>query len=419
MLTALSRTGYRALLTAQVVSIAGTGLATVALGLLAYDLAGARAGLVLGGVFAVKMVAYVVLGPLGSAIVHRWPPRRVMVASDLVRVGAAACLPWVTAVWQVFVLVFVLQAASAVHTPTFQALLPTVLTDEREYTQALSLSRLAEDLEMVAAPALAAVLLIVLPSSALFVGTAAGFAVSAALIWRSARGGQQPSAPAPSQPGSLAARALSGIRAMGRTPALRPVLAINLAVAAGGALVLVLNVVVIQDLLGRSEQVAAGALIALGAGSTLVAVMLPRAHARMPERAVMLGGAITVTTATAAAALIPVVAHANGALVAVLAIWALVGAGWSAAETPVGRLIVRATEPNRRPAVYAAQFSLSHATWLVMYPLAGLLGTVGGVQTAALVLAGLAAGATLAAVLTWPARTEPARLPELERGGVR
>ncbi|MBW8738660.1 MAG: MFS transporter, partial [Streptomyces turgidiscabies] len=56
MLAVLRNRAYRRLFTAQVVALIGTGLATVALGLLAYDLAGADAGSVLGTALAVKMV---------------------------------------------------------------------------------------------------------------------------------------------------------------------------------------------------------------------------------------------------------------------------------------------------------------------------------------------------------------------------
>ena len=49
----------------------GTGLLTVALGLLAYDLAGAAAGAVLGAAYAIKMVAYVGIAPLAGAFADR------------------------------------------------------------------------------------------------------------------------------------------------------------------------------------------------------------------------------------------------------------------------------------------------------------------------------------------------------------
>lgn len=68
----------------------------------------------------------------------------------------AACLPFVNTVWQIYVLIFVLQAASAAFTPTFQATIPDILPDEQDYTDALSLSRIAYDMESVLSPLLAA-----------------------------------------------------------------------------------------------------------------------------------------------------------------------------------------------------------------------------------------------------------------------
>ena len=54
MLEILADRRYRHLFAAQVVALLGTGLATVALGLLAYDLAGEAAGMVLGTVRRTK-----------------------------------------------------------------------------------------------------------------------------------------------------------------------------------------------------------------------------------------------------------------------------------------------------------------------------------------------------------------------------
>ena len=48
MLKVLANRAYRHLFLAQVIALVGTGLATVALGLIAFDLAGANAGAVLG-----------------------------------------------------------------------------------------------------------------------------------------------------------------------------------------------------------------------------------------------------------------------------------------------------------------------------------------------------------------------------------
>src|SRR3546814_6098179 len=143
----LANPTYRNLFLAQVVALLGTGLATVALGLLAHDLAGADAGVVLGTALAIKMVAYVGIAPVAAAFAERLPRRRVLVCLDMVRAAVALSSPFVTEVWQVYVLIFVLQSASAGFTPSFQATIPDVLPDEADYTPALSLSRLAYDLD--------------------------------------------------------------------------------------------------------------------------------------------------------------------------------------------------------------------------------------------------------------------------------
>ena len=57
MLEILADRTYRHLFLAQVVALLGTGLATVALGLLAFDLAADGAAMVPGTVSTIKMVA--------------------------------------------------------------------------------------------------------------------------------------------------------------------------------------------------------------------------------------------------------------------------------------------------------------------------------------------------------------------------
>jgi len=75
-----------------------------------------------------------------------------------------------------------LQSASATFTPAFQSLIPSVLPDTRDYTRALSLARLAYDLEALVSPIIAAALLTVVTYNNLFLGTALGFASSAVLV---------------------------------------------------------------------------------------------------------------------------------------------------------------------------------------------------------------------------------------------
>lgn len=401
---------YRRLFGAQVIALVGTGLATVALGLLAYDLAGADAGSVLGTALAIKMVAYVVIAPAVAAVADRLPRRALLAGSDLIRAGVALFLPFVSQVWQVYVLIFLLQTASAAFTPTFQALIPEVLPEEHDYTRALSMSRLAYDLESLFSPALAAVLLSVLTYDRLFLGTAAGFVASSALVVSAALPGRvrDSTAPAPC-PGRPYAKATAGARLFLGSPPLRSLLAMNLAVAAAGAVVTVNSVVYVRDFLGLSAESVALALGAYGAGSMAVALALPRILENRPDRRVMLAGASLLPVAFGALGVITSAHDGDWRLPALLGTWAVFGAACSMVLTPAGRVIRRAAPEGDRTAVFAAQFSLSHAAWLLTYPLAGWVGAKAGLGWATAALGALALAAAALAARLWPA--EPGRRP--------
>ena len=404
MLKTLRDPTFRHLFAAQVVALVGTGLATVALGLLAWQLAGDNAGAVLGTALAIKMVAYVTLAPVAAAIAERLPRRAFLVALDLIRAGVIACLPFVDQVWQVYVLIFFLQAASAGFTPAFQAVIPDVLKDEDDYTNALSLLRLAEDLEQLASPMLAALLLTVVSFLVLFAGTTLGFVASALLVVTArlpdrVRG----------EDSHFWADVTKGIRIYTRTPRLRGLMVMEAAVAAAGAMVYVNTVVLVQARLGLGEEAVALAFAGFGAGSILAAFLLPRILDRLEDRPVMIGGAALMV---AGVSLVPLV----GSLAALIALWAVIGFGFSLTQTPIGRIINRSAREADRGAVFAAQFALSHACWLVTYPLAGWVGAGAGLSVAALVLAAIGAAGLAAVLRLWPADDQAVLLhdhPEL------
>lgn len=389
---------YRRLFTAQALSLVGTGLTTVALALLAYDLAGKDAGAVLGTALALKMIAYVGIAPLVGAIAHRLPRRSFLVALDLVRAGIVLFLPFVTAIWQIYVLIFVLQSCSAAFTPTFQATIPDVLTDEKRYTEALSLSRLAYDLEALLSPTLAAALLTVTGFRTLFVGDAVTFLVSAALVLSTVL----PAAKPVERTGGVWSKTTYGMRLYLATPRLRGLLALNLAVAASGAMVIVNTVVYVRIILGGDNSAVAWLMAASGGGSMLAALFLPRVLTWMPERTAMIGGAVLLALGLAAAATLPGFAIAAG-------LWLLLGIGSSLVQTPGGRLLRRSSQSEDRPALFAAQFALSHACWLLTYPAAGWLGATFGLTTAFVAMVGVVVVASVLAITLWP-RVDPTEI---------
>lgn len=387
----LANPAFARLFAAQVVALLGTGLSTVALALLAFQLAGGNAGVVLGTALAIKMLAYVFFAPVVGGLAHRLPRKPLLITLDLLRAGLVLLLPLVTAIWQVYLLIFLINLMSAGFKPVFQAIIPSLLPDEDQYTRALSWSRIAYDLESLASPLLAAVALLVIGYSSLFAANAAAFLGSALLVMSTTL----PATVAVQRSGGIPAEIMFGVRAYIKTPRLRALLALYLAVASASAMVIVNTVVYVQEILGRRDEHTSFALAAAGAGSMLTALLLPRLLKRATDRWVMLGGSGLLALGLMTLALEPDYA-------ALLAIWFWLGAGGCLVQTPVGRLLVRSSAEADRGAYFSAQFALSHACWLIAYPVAGKLGAWLSIPTAGLLLGLAALGFTLVAWALWP-----------------
>lgn len=393
MLRALRLPTYRRLFAAQVVALLGTGLATVALGLTAYDLSGTDASALLGLIFTVKMIAYVGVAPVATALLRRVPRRTLLVSSDAVRALAALALPFARDLPSILLLVFLLQASSATFTPAFQGVIPHVAEDPEDYTSALALSRLAYEVEAIVSPALAALALLLLPTSGLFVGTALGFLGSALLVLSA---GLPRDLDAAGDEPPTRERLVRGARLLVRTPALRPILMLNLVEAAVVAIVLVETVVIVRSDLGLGEAWVAVFLGLQGAGSIGAAAALPRLlRGRRPLDVVVPAAGTLVALAAATAGVLWAHPPLLGVWIGVL--WVVIGVAWAVASTPLSLMIRDAVDPALLTEAFAGQFSLSHACWLFTYPTIGLVGAA-SVPAAALVGAAVGGAALLGAV---------------------
>ncbi len=401
MLAVLRNRRFAALFASQVSSLVATGLLTVALALVAVRLdPGAAAGII-GTALTIRIAVYVVVSPLASALLAGRSSRAVLVGADLVRLIVAGALVFATAPWQLYVGIVLLQTASAVFTPTYQAVIPRVLPDERDYTAAQSLSRLAYDLESLLSPPLAALLVLVLPPQALFGIVALGFLGSGLAVLLARLHDQVGSTAEP-----VRRRLLRGLGVLARTPGPRFAAVLDAATATIYATVLVSSVVLLIDAgadPADPSAALAAVLVAFGLGSIAVAVALPALLRRLRDTTVMLLGAGVAVLALAGAA---AAALLDGlSVLGIGALWAVLGASSSAISTPSARLIRTEVAADQHAAVFAARFSTSHAWYAVTYPVAGLLGTIAPSGAATAALAGLAAVAVVAGLAMVPPRS--------------
>jgi hypothetical protein len=208
-------------------------------------------------------------------------------------------------------------------------------------------------MESLLSPVLAAVALTFMSFGWLFLGTSAGFLVSALLVLSTRIPDARPSTHTKAWD-----KASAGIRTFLRTPRLRGIMALNLVVAAAGSMVVVNTVNYVRDELGGSQSDVAWMLAASGTGTLLAALALPRVLDRITARTVMMTGAGVLVGSTTAA--VTLIAAGLTTWTGTAIIWTVVGIGMALIITPTGKVLRASVGRNVIPEAFAAQFSLSH-----------------------------------------------------------
>src|SRR6056297_1556592 len=398
----MANAAFRTLFAAQVFSLIAIGLMTVGMSLAAYRIGGAAAaGQILGFLLAVKMVAYVCIAPLAQALFAGHGRKRTMIGLDLARMVLLLPMAFATQTWQLAALALVFFAVSAGFTPLFQSVIPDVLPQEETYSRALVWSRIAYTLESVLSPVVAGLMLQIVAAEFLFWVAALAFGGSLCALAVTRFPGEAPD----QRKQAFLARAMAGLQIYRKTPRLRGLFLLNFALSLSMAWILVNSVVLAGTRLGDAEREYPILMTFYGLGAAAGAVTVPRLVAALDERRVMLGGALLHAALALAIAAQP--AHA-----VILAVYVGFGMAASLVLTPGGLVVARSARAADRPAVFAAQFSLSHAGWLVAYPLAGVLATRAGLEPALLILSAATVVVALVGARVWPARDPVERVHE-------
>jgi MFS family permease len=205
---------FRLLFWGQALSVVGDRITPVAI---AFAVLGLGSASDLGLVLAAGGVPFALFALAGGVWADRVGRRRVMLASDVVRVisqttTAVLLLTGSAEVWMLAVLAFVYGTAAAVFMPALIGLIPQTVSAAR-LQEANGLLALTRSIASVAGPALAGVIVVAAGSGEAIAVDAATFAVSALCLARM-RPGAEPTAAIP-EAGAVAQegeRFLAGLR---------------------------------------------------------------------------------------------------------------------------------------------------------------------------------------------------------------
>jgi MFS transporter, NRE family, putaive nickel resistance protein len=350
---------------AQTINLVGDALTWLGLALLAFELAGDKAGTVLAVALTLRVMAFVVLSPIAGAIADQVDRKWLMVATHLARMVIVCLLPFVTQIWQIYAIVLSLNVFYAFFAPTYTATIPLVTT-EADRTQSIALSSATYQLLGVLGPGLAGSIAAFIGTKQVFFLDGITFLIAAILIM---------TLPGKLMVGQQQVRTVSktledirmGTKCLFVDPLIRYALALQLVVAIAGAEILVNTVGYVQGTLHLSKMEYGWVMAAFGVGATLASVGLGNVRQKINPVLLTSIGVVLMTLALVPANFV----NLFGLLVA----WSIAGIGQTLVNVPTQTLIADRVVVEVQGRVYGAHFAWSHLWWAFSYPIAGWLGT--------------------------------------------
>jgi MFS transporter, NRE family, putaive nickel resistance protein len=373
LLKSLSNPTFARLYTAQTISLFGDALTWLGLALLAFELAGKDSAVVLSVALTLRVTAFVILSPIAGAIADRLDRKLILVITHIARMLIVGTMPFVNAVWQIYVLVFALNIFNAFFTPTYQATIPLV-TGKAEYASAIALSAATYQLLGVLGPGIAGSISGWIGSRQIFFLDAISFAIAAILIFTlpSQLKVQREASEESGVVSKIISDVKEGTTRLFANSFIRYALFLQLVASIAGAQILVNTVGYVKGTLKLSNLEYGWVMAAFGIGATIAAVTVGAIGKKWERTVIILFGAILITSAILPANFV--------GLVPLMLLWAIAGMGQVLVNLPTQTLIADQIPSNFQGRVYGAHFAWSHLWWAVSYPIAGWLGSQGSVS---------------------------------------
>ena len=345
----------------------GDAFTWVGIALLAFQFGGQHSAVILSTALTLRVAAFIIFGPYAGVIADRLDRKKIMYITHFVRMAIVGCLPFVTAAWQIYLLIFFLNIFNAFFTPAYQAAIPQSITTKKSYSSGIALSNATNQLLGVLGPGLAGAIAVWLGARQIFFVDAASFIIAAVFILslpslKVTNAGERKKVPA-----KIWTDILKGTSLLFSNKAIRFALLIELVSAIAGAQILVNTVGYIKAQLHLTDRHYGYAMAAFGVGAAIAAFASGNFDKSKNRIASLIigGGLICVS-----------IAFGNHvSFIPLLILWLIAGFAQTLAEMPSQILIAEKIKKEEHGKVYGAHFAWSHLWWAFAYPIAGFTGT--------------------------------------------
>ncbi|MDD4697076.1 MAG: MFS transporter [Fermentimonas sp.] len=357
---------FSKLFASQIASLLGDSFIWLGLALISYELNPTQSSSILAFALTMRVLAYILLSPFSGVVSDRFKRKNILLVTQLTRMLVVGLLLFVSAEWQLYVLVFLLNAAAAFYTPTYRAIIPLIV-DRREYREANGLSMAVFQLLSVFGPAIAGIFsmwigvkqLFMVSTAMLFLSFITIFSIPSDLIQNIITIGE-------SDFKSRINSVTKGIHLLFGNKILRFSLSMEFVAAIAGALVLVNSVALVKNTMQLDDSHYGLIMAFFGLGGAITAFLLGSLDKSKSRSLSLISGALLISVSVSFANFVSF----NGLVV----LWILAGIGQTLADLPSETLIGENINVKDQANVYGSHFAFSHLWWFIAYPVAGFLG---------------------------------------------
>lgn len=361
---------FRIAASARTLSFVGDGVALTTLTLVMHDLGHGPSSVAL--LLIAAALPTVLLAPVAGRVADEVDSRKILTIATLISAAAAFSMAMASSAWTLLGLVVALQAAQAFADPSWAALTPRIVGEERT-GRAIGSMQMLLTMALVAGPALAGLIVGVADARIAFLVDGSTFLVlaGAALAIRTRRSPVRTSDESDTESPS---QRLVGLHVLRSDAILGPLVFMLVVFVLGGESANVIEVFLIRDSL-QGSSVAYGLAGALGGAGMFVGVWIAARWRQESTRVRgVVGSALTMAVLMIAAGLSPSLAIA-------LIAFAVSGVANGALNVSFATLMILRTPDRRRGRVVAVVSGLTRACAIIGPALGGAVGGLAGPRT--------------------------------------
>ena len=355
------------LFVSQTVSLFGDAFTWLGLALFSYELNPTRSAVILATALTLRVTAYIVFSPFAGVVSERFRRKDILWLTQGFRILVLVLIPFVNVEWQLYLLIFLLNVASAFFTPTYRAIIPQIVS-KNDYRIANGFSMAIFQLLSVFGPAIAGVFAVWLGAKQLFLVSGVMLIIGIAIILSIPSNELQKGVTITK--GNLREgwkSVIKGVNSLFSNKILRFALSMEFVSAIAGALILVNTVALVKTSLSQNDTHYGLTMALFGVGASITAFLLGSLDKTKTRALSLISGALLIGISISFANFVSF----NG----LLFIWVIAGIGQTLADLPSETLIGENIPADDQAKVYGSHFAFSHLWWFIAYPFAGYLGT--------------------------------------------